>query len=105
MATLSILTDFEPFLAVPTLTPLVGINVIQNALFHVQLEKQHLLSLLDKHRLFYVALSFPLGHSHGAYELVSRLFRYRDDQWFFLYANLLVLACLNLFAVPDQRSL
>ena len=27
MAALSNLTDFEPFLAVPTLTPLVGINV------------------------------------------------------------------------------
>jgi biotin-(acetyl-CoA carboxylase) ligase len=28
MATLTILTDLEPFLAVPTLTPLVGINVL-----------------------------------------------------------------------------
>ena len=37
MATLSILTDFEPFLAVPTLTPLVGINgqrVINERLFY-----------------------------------------------------------------------
>src|SRR5882762_3659444 len=28
MAALSILTDFEPFLAVPILTPLVGINAL-----------------------------------------------------------------------------
>jgi hypothetical protein len=31
MATLTILTDLEPFLAVPTLTPLVGINASDKA--------------------------------------------------------------------------